>query len=760
MKKTIRRILVLIIVAVVLLYEPANVNACGPFFTYVIFALHYKPGEPVNRFVQGRIGLVFPGFDGQYLRYAFDCLAGRTYTLAQQDSILAAWNPTQQGPGDERTVDPVDKWKSLRETVLRNSPQEEIHQYFFGDIRPGEYVSFVNINGDAFDHAVEVLDARIKEFGLENPAVADWTLAQDRVFALGNSDSIFPGPCDPRFPLVFQYDRFYQIASAHFYARDFKLAATMFGDLSLDPKNPWAKLCRYMVARTLIRRGTLVYSEYGVVDTAALQQARTYLETMLSDTSMISFRAAARRLLNFVLFRIDADELWRETTDMLLTCPDSDLLHLVNECSPEYGDYCTLSRQEEYRKSPERARVEQRIQEVERAVARSEEKTDWLWCFQSGDWRDYEHAMELWKKNTGSDAWFLSVISQTQTSSPGVAQILAHARSIPQASPAYPTAQYHRIRLLQDLGRIEEARAVCDTALAAIDTTMPNATINYFRVQRLNMSRSLSEYLAYSQLFPAGFDNPESNPRSTDFARYRFLMFEADRLNNSIPVHLLADEVAKGIFKQNLAAEAALAVWVRAVLLNQDSVALRLTPALQSLLPELKEELQTYSTVSDPQARRFQGIYTVMKYPGMSPYLPIGYGRSDRVDALNDYRDNWWHEHTIRTDNPIPSLDGLQVTKEISDVLSGEQLRQADQEWKSLQMQLPAFSLFTTEAVKWAKTHPDDPRSPEALHLAVRASRYSAAATSDSLNAKAAFDLLHKNYPKSAWTRKTPYWFQ
>lgn len=47
------------------------------------------------------------------------------------------------------------------------------------------------------------------------------------------------------------------------------------------------------------------------------------------------------------------------------------------------------------------------------------------------------------------------------------------------------------------------------------------------------------------------------------------------------------------------------------------------------------------------------------------------------------------------------------------------------------------------------KTHPDDPRVPETLHLVVRATRFGCAGNDTGKISKAAFELLLKKYPKS-----------
>jgi hypothetical protein len=48
---------------------------------------------------------------------------------------------------------------------------------------------------------------------------------------------------------------------------------------------------------------------------------------------------------------------------------------------------------------------------------------------------------------------------------------------------------------------------------------------------------------------------------------------------------------------------------------------------------------------------------------------------------------------------------------------------------------------------------------PEALHIAVTSTRYGCTDKDTGRWSKAAFQLLHKRYPKSEWAKKTPYWF-
>jgi hypothetical protein len=49
---------------------------------------------------------------------------------------------------------------------------------------------------------------------------------------------------------------------------------------------------------------------------------------------------------------------------------------------------------------------------------------------------------------------------------------------------------------------------------------------------------------------------------------------------------------------------------------------------------------------------------------------------------------------------------------------------------------------------------------PEALHLAVKSTRFGCTGADTGKFSKVAFDLLHNRYPKSPWAQKTKYWYK
>jgi hypothetical protein len=91
--------------------------------------------------------------------------------------------------------------------------------------------------------------------------------------------------------------------------------------------------------------------------------------------------------------------------------------------------------------------------------------------------------------------------------------------------------------------------------------------------------------------------------------------------------------------------------------------------------------------------------------------------------------------------------------------LSANERKLAEEEWSKLIASGAGPNWLGEQTIAFAKLHRDDPRIPEALHLAVQATRYGCGDKQTSGYSRAAFELLHRRYPNSEWTAKTPYWF-
>jgi hypothetical protein len=176
--------------------------------------------------------------------------------------------------------------------------------------------------------------------------------------------------------------------------------------------------------------------------------------------------------------------------------------------------------------------------------------------------------------------------------------------------------------------------------------------------------------------------------------------------------------------------------------------------------------LDQHGAATSISSRRFSAACLMLKYPGLVPYVRIGLERESPLDEINDLRDNWWYAGDLSVEASAEDAFYSPPSghKEVANVsppsfLGTAQLRAAQEETKFLRA-LPAAATYLGKiTTEFAKMHPEDPRIPEALHLTVKASRYGCRDDRSSLYSKKAFTLLHKNYPQSDWTKKTPYWY-
>ena len=92
--------------------------------------------------------------------------------------------------------------------------------------------------------------------------------------------------------------------------------------------------------------------------------------------------------------------------------------------------------------------------------------------------------------------------------------------------------------------------------------------------------------------------------------------------------------------------------------------------------------------------------------------------------------------------------------------LTDSQRATAEKQYARLTAFGAAPNYISQQVIQWATKNPADPRVPEALHLAVKSTRYGCSDKQTGRWSKAAYDLLHKQYPKSVWAKRTPYWFK
>ena len=76
------------------------------------------------------------------------------------------------------------------------------------------------------------------------------------------------------------------------------------------------------------------------------------------------------------------------------------------------------------------------------------------------------------------------------------------AEKLAADSPAYPTVQYHRIRLLVESGRKQEARDALASLWPGLRKSLPLPSLNVFLAQRMSLATSLDELLESAPRVP------------------------------------------------------------------------------------------------------------------------------------------------------------------------------------------------------------------------------------------------------------------
>jgi hypothetical protein len=184
-------------------------------------------------------------------------------------------------------------------------------------------------------------------------------------------------------------------------------------------------------------------------------------------------------------------------------------------------------------------------------------------------------------------------------------------------------------------------------------------------------------------------------------------------------------------------------------------------------MPELAGEMRGYLAVQDAAAARFYAVFLMLRAPGLDPIVRPGFGRMTPLMKSDPFRDNWWAlEGSVQGDARDVEHEALadlypKGSAGPPDFLSKDQIATAQREWqKMVEGGGNAVNFLASETIGWTTAHPQDPRVPEALYLVVEATHYGPADGKKSREySKQAFDILHRRYPASEWTKKTKYWY-
>jgi tetratricopeptide (TPR) repeat protein len=803
--KLAARIAIALILAAALIVPSPLALACGPYFPNAIFTATTGPDELVS-YTSGNLQLLQPTYWHRPLFIAYRNLIGKPFTPAEL-KVLATNSNSEIQSSEVQSADakpapsPEQEWVAARDKILATGSYGSDSSNHFQ--RGDAYVFYMNCLDDAYRNAISTLDKRVAQFGAQSQAVRGWITAQGQVFENCSNDSftskskpaVIPAAAPDSDPEVIRADRAYQIAAAHFYAGDYDAALSEFNAIAKDSDSPYANMAPYLTARTLIRKGTL-----GNVTTEpephSLEQAETKLRSILADKNLAEIHPASQRLLGYLAIRLHPAERFHELESLLTGSAT------VNTPSAGFDQDLTdylwmLDHDNLVSNAPAPPRSTPPSTQLSTSDSKSPavdpgDMTDWIRTFQSPSKPAFEHSLQRWRESK-SQAWLVAAISKADAGDTAVPELIAAAGKIRQDSPASITATFHRLRLITESGKSADARNQLDQVLAQTKPELGRSAKNQFLALRSKLATNLDEYLRYAPrnatvaLAIAGeSDSAPDISERPDAATKPSLFFDADSaipLTEKMPLRLLVDAAKSKSLPASLRREIVVAAWTRAILLGKESVGRELTPLLVDLAPELKDSLAPHDAAHDSTEQRFAAVFAILHNPGVRPFIPVGlprdalsFGKPTSLNEIDKFRDNWWCSPAPPKPEQGSGGDYFRMFANVggplrqiySDgkipapaFLTEADRAEAEKEIAVLASQPAAPNWLGKQVLDFARTHPDDPRIPEALHLVVRASRYgcSDGDSSESFS-KAAFTLLHSKYPDNPWTNKTPYWYQ
>jgi hypothetical protein len=765
----LKSLIAIFVLLSILLCGQSPVYACGPFARDAIFSYVKHPDFPLDDFARGRLGVLQPTYARSYLYVAYRYMNGLSFNPTEQQALVNLWKERFSYDWANSAGGGTATWLAARKKVKSAGPDPEIEPYRASGKEA--YDSFLNCPNEAFETAAHTLDARVKQFGADSPEVKDWLQAQDKVFANCAGGETIPEAANSSAQVI-RADRAYQIAAAKFYAMKFDDAQAEFEKIAADSSSQWHETAQYLVARSLIRKASLGEE---AKRNETLSQAEAELKRMLEGIKQGPLHDSAAGLLNLVKLRLRPEERLRELAQSLMkTEANADL-------KQELWDYTIIL--DKYL-GDEGEPVDENVKKsLDKVIA--DDLSDWLRTFQADDKASYEHALEKWRK-TDSRAWLIAALSKTNGVDAAAPALIAAADRIEPNSPAYATASFHIVRLLLESGDRAGARTRLDAILKQNQPAIQPSALNQFLHQRMLLASTLEEFLKYAQRRPSAFswgDDGREIPIETKDVNgddelkqlAGLTLFDTDAaeiINEQLPLSLLQEAAMSRTLPDHLRKRVALAAWTRAIMLDNSEAGKALAPILASLAPEMKPLLDEYMAATNAANRKAVALYTLLKFPGTRPFVDPGVGRFTPLNERDSYRDNWWCDRAPRTEvseeeqenadgtgkatnNAASKVETMQL-----DFLSAVQ-RDAGKKERAAMLALGTGpNYLARETVDWANRMPANPRVPEALHLAVMATRYSCVDKDTGPLSKAAWQLLHSRYKNSAWAKKTPYWFK
>jgi tetratricopeptide (TPR) repeat protein len=689
------------------------------------------PVASLEKFSDGAFGIVRPTYDHFYLFIVYRRLLGLSIT-SDDISRLKRYDPCWvDAATDYHGYEPtrsdeflaaVSTWRVRRDNVpgippLGSTIEANRRNALY------HYPEFFNCHADAFRTAAKTLESRLARHG-QSIHLANWVHAQDMVFANCPSPAGVPDDAPESSPDWLKFDRSYQQAAAAFYSGRYADAIRLFEEIANTNKSPWHQIAPYLSARAMIRSVTTVAGPYGVpVDPEKLRPVQMRLMSMLAEPLDSHLRADVERLLQYLQLRIDPQKV-RDTLDERMRA-----LRLPDSIGQDVTDFGLAYKQSETADS-------------------TTPFSFWLDAMRGN--HDIFSSIDLWRASR-EIPWLIALLGLVQEESAELDELLAEARDVPPASPAFLTVRYHLMRLTPDS---EEAIRIAEDTLASYGTMLSVQDENAFKRVALTRASSLAQFIRFAPRRSSVtlFGHPPNVDEDS-----------IETLNAALPIEVLEKALGEKNLPMEFRKELTQVVWTRAFVLKRWNIARRLAPTIKQMYPEAATLVDDMFAARDDSTREAIGAMLMARYPGMvgnfSPFITYSGDGAEEFASANMHRRlkqdgeraNWWCG--FPNEIYFARYGRAFTNPSAAAFLSETEKKMLSAERQALGQVANATDYLGAIVMRWAARHPRDPRLPQALHMLVRSTR--GGCIDDRNLSAAAFKHLHRHFPNDPWTRKT-----
>ncbi len=637
-------------------------------------------------------------------------------------------------PWDKTAPDWKEEWEKLSSRYTPGTLEQVNRERLNQNTNAYEW----NCAEDAFRVAAFTLRDRLKRVGMASPFFKNWLAGQRAVFTNCDGSGKMALPALPAgAPDWLVQDRAYQLGAWFFYYGRAKEAINAFRLVAADHKSHWKVLARYLVVRTMTREVQK--------NTSMLGRTLQEIAAVLKDPQLAQIHAAVRVL---------------RRRNLIVAQPEDTMLELATALSSrgmdlslrqDLWDFTTLYDNAD--RSP-----------VTRRLLTKQQLPDWLSVMQRPDAESASYARKRWEQRRG-DTWLVAAMSNAVGEDAGVNELLDAASHVGMQSPAFYTLAYHRARILCELRRYDEAKAIVEPL---VDSKMLGlSSRNLFAVIRGQSAVNLASFLKVLPRQPVlihddgdeGEVNLQEKPKP-GLGR-NFLGFtEARLLNHGMPLKELAELALGEDLPNGLSTELRRVAMMRALVLGRSEYYRPLAAALKASVPAYAAPLQL-ALREDDKSLRDQLLHFTIQQPEIhlhfmksgSNWLPMG--------KLTDSRDDFWP--ALRPLDPLnyeqqggwakcedqgnsSKLLNYRVTEGLDDV--------AQKEWAALHDAGAANKFYMNYALAYYEAHPQDPGNEALLGGAVRVWNNTWRSTEDLPTAVRVWRILQLKYPKSKWAMR------